>query len=61
MTEPKRLFDCLDFLLQKGEIHDLFAAKENGEWKWVQAQIGKVTRENLAGEEPIVRKYDYRK
>jgi len=35
--------------------------KENGEWKCVQAQIVKVTRENLAGEETIVRKYDYRK
>lgn len=35
--------------------------KENGEWKCVQAQIGKVTRENLAGEGTILRKYDYRK
>lgn len=35
--------------------------KENGEWKCVQAQIGKVTPENLTGDETIVRKYDYRK
>ena len=35
--------------------------KENGEWKCVQAQIGKVTPANLAGEETIVRKYDFRK
>lgn len=35
--------------------------KENGEWKCIQAQIGKVTEANLAGDETIVRKYDYRK
>lgn len=34
--------------------------KENGEWKCVQAQIGKVTPENFAGDATIVRKYDYR-
>ena len=35
--------------------------QENGEWKCVQAQIGKVTPENFAGDETIVRKYDFRK
>ncbi|MBK7306754.1 MAG: nuclear transport factor 2 family protein [Chitinophagaceae bacterium] len=35
--------------------------KENGEWKCVQAQIGKVTPENFARDETIVRKYDFRK
>jgi len=34
--------------------------KENGEWKCIQAQIGKVTPGNFAGDETIVRKYDYR-
>ena len=33
MTDPRRLFDCLDYLLAKGDIPDLLAAKENGEWK----------------------------
>lgn len=33
MIEPKRLFDCLDYLLEKGDKPDLLAAKENGEWK----------------------------
>lgn len=33
MTEPRRLFDCLDYLLEKGNKPDLLAAKENGEWK----------------------------
>ncbi len=35
--------------------------KENGEWKCVQAQIGKVLPENYPGDETIVRKYDFRK
>ncbi len=28
MTDPRRLFDCLDYLLAKGDIADLLAAKE---------------------------------
>ncbi len=35
--------------------------KENGEWTCVQAQITKVTPENFAGDETILRKYDFRK
>ncbi len=34
--------------------------KENGEWKCVQAQLSKVIPQNFAGDETIVRKYDYR-
>lgn len=34
--------------------------KENGEWKCVQAQLCKVLPENFAGDETIIRKYDYR-
>ncbi len=33
MTKPERLFDCLDFLLEKDPDADLLAAKENGQWK----------------------------
>ena len=33
MTNPKRLFDCLEFQMQKGDKPDMLAAKENGEWK----------------------------
>lgn len=33
MTDPKRLFDCLDHLLTQGDKEDLLAAKENGKWK----------------------------
>lgn len=33
MTDPKRLFDCLEFQMQNGGKADMLAAKENGEWK----------------------------
>ena len=32
--------------------------KEKGEWKCIQAQIGRVAPENYAGDETIVRKYE---
>lgn len=35
--------------------------KENGQWKCVQAQLSKVAPTYFAGDETIVRKYDYRK
>jgi hypothetical protein len=35
--------------------------KEKGEWKCVQAQITRLAPEHAAGDETIVRKYDYRK
>src|ERR1017187_7228622 len=33
MTEPTRLFDCIEWHLQKGATHTIMAAKENGKWK----------------------------
>ena len=33
MTEPKRLFDCIEWHLQKGATHSPLASKENGTWK----------------------------
>jgi long-chain acyl-CoA synthetase len=33
MTEPRRLFDCLDALLATPDKPDLLAAKENGQWR----------------------------
>jgi long-chain acyl-CoA synthetase len=38
MTEPRRLFDCLDLQLQKGGIADMLAAKEGGQWKKYSTQ-----------------------
>jgi len=31
--EPKRLFDCIDYHLQKNPLPDMMAAKENGKWR----------------------------
>ena len=33
MTEPTRLFDCIEWQLQKASTHTIMAAKENGNWK----------------------------
>jgi long-chain acyl-CoA synthetase len=33
MTDPKRLFDCIQYNLEKASYPDMLAAKEDGEWK----------------------------
>jgi long-chain acyl-CoA synthetase len=33
MTEPKRLFDCLDYHLERKPLEDMLAGKESGQWK----------------------------
>src|SRR5258708_19357299 len=33
MTEPTRLFDCLQIQQEKAVLPDMLAAKENGKWK----------------------------
>src|SRR5665213_481450 len=33
MTEPSRLFDCIEWQLQNEASHPIFCAKENGQWK----------------------------
>jgi len=33
MTEPKRLFDCIQYNLDKASYPDMLAAKENGVWQ----------------------------
>lgn len=33
MTEPRRLFDCLNYHLERKPIPDMFSAKVNGVWK----------------------------
>lgn len=38
MTDPKRLFDCLQMHLDKGPIPDMLAAKEKGVWKTYSTQ-----------------------
>lgn len=38
ITDAKRLFDCLEYQLQKGPLEDMFAAKENGVWNKFSTQ-----------------------
>jgi long-chain acyl-CoA synthetase len=38
MTEPKRLFDCIEWHLEKGASHTIMAAKEKGIWKEYSVQ-----------------------
>lgn len=32
MTEPRRLFDCIQYHLDRAPLPDMFAGKENGQW-----------------------------
>src|ERR1700754_3464038 len=44
MTEPKRLFDCLQYHLDRNaSIPDILAAKENGQWRKYSIQEVKET------------------
>ena len=38
MTEPTRLFDCIEWQLQKGPAYTMMAAKVNGSWKEYSVQ-----------------------
>ncbi|KAA9042205.1 long-chain fatty acid--CoA ligase [Ginsengibacter hankyongi] len=38
MTEPTRLFDCIECQLQKGPDYTMMAVKENGSWKEYSVQ-----------------------
>jgi len=35
MTEPTRLFDCLEYHLERKPLPDILAGKEGGDWKIV--------------------------
>ncbi|MBN8786102.1 MAG: long-chain fatty acid--CoA ligase [Terrimonas sp.] len=48
MTQPKRLFDCLDYQLEKFPKEDMLVAKENGEWRKYSTQKVKDTSLQLA-------------
>ena len=38
MTEPKRLFDCIQYHLERSTIPDMLAGKEGGQWKTYSTQ-----------------------
>ena len=48
--EPKRLFDCLDYQLEKHPIPDMFASKESGRWKtYSTKEISNIVNQIAAG------------
>ncbi len=38
MKEPKRLFDCIEYNLERKPLEDMLAGKENGQWKKYSTQ-----------------------
>ncbi len=48
MTQPLRLFDCLDYQLEKFPKKDMLVAKENGEWRPYSTEEIKTTSLQLA-------------
>lgn len=48
MTEPRRLFDCLQYHLDRTPLPDMLAAKENGVWKAFSTQEVKETVDRLS-------------
>ena len=50
MAQPQRLFDCIDYQLEKFPKEDMLAAKENGVWrKYSTAEIKKTSTQLTAG------------
>lgn len=47
--EPKRLFDCIQYHLQKTPLPDMLAAKENGKWRLYSTQDVKDIVDKLSG------------
>ncbi len=67
MTDPKRLFDCLELNLEREHLPDMLVGKESGAWKaygtaQVAETIGKLSagllRMGISGEERILEKMD---
>jgi long-chain acyl-CoA synthetase len=48
MTEPRRLFDCLQYHLDRSPLDDMLAAKEGGQWKKYSTNQVTETVNNLA-------------
>lgn len=48
MTEPKRLFDCLEYHLERKPLEDMLAGKESGQWKKYSTTVVKETVDKLS-------------
>src|SRR6185503_8263433 len=50
MQQPTRLFDCLDYQLEKNPLPDMFAAKEGGTWKkYSTAEVNNIVNQLATG------------
>jgi long-chain acyl-CoA synthetase len=50
MTEPKRLFDCIEQHLQNSPVEDMLAGKENGVWrKYSTQEVANIVNDLSAG------------
>jgi len=50
MTEHTRLFDCIEWNLQRGATHPIMAAKENDNWKEYSVQeVSEIVNKLSAG------------
>ena len=50
MTEPRRLFDCIDYHLERTPMTDMLAGKESGTWRtYSTAEVRKTVDELSAG------------
>ncbi|HRO45359.1 long-chain fatty acid--CoA ligase [Agriterribacter sp.] len=50
MIQPLRLFDCLDYQLEKFPKHDMLVAKENGQWRpYSTAEVKQTSLQLAAG------------
>ncbi|MEP6726235.1 MAG: AMP-binding protein, partial [Bacteroidota bacterium] len=47
--EPKRLFDCIQYHLERKPLPDMLAAKESGQWRTYSTQEVKDMVDKLAG------------
>ena len=48
MTDPQRLFDCLEYNLEKSPLPDMLAGKEGGKWRTYSTQEIKDTVDRLS-------------
>ncbi|MBI3718080.1 MAG: long-chain fatty acid--CoA ligase [Sphingobacteriales bacterium] len=50
MTEPGRLFDCIQYHIENGPIDNMLAAKENGKWRtYSTAEVKTIVHKLSAG------------
>lgn len=49
ITNPTRLFDCIEYHLERSPVEDMLAGKENGQWRRYSTQDVKNITEKLSG------------